>query len=93
MPDTSDTHIQVTAAAVQAMQEAALEGSMSLIKAYSSDMHVLDPVEDSQQVACMTTDDWHQTQWADLALGLIIARLQEGTLNHGQLKATGPPEL
>ena len=46
MPDTSDTHIQVTAAAVQAVQEAALKGSVSPIKAYSSDLHVLDSVED-----------------------------------------------
>ena len=60
MPDTSDMHIQFTAAAVQAVQEAALKGSMSLIKAYSSDMHVLDSVEDSQQVSCLTTDEWHQ---------------------------------
>ena len=78
MPDTSDTHIQVAAAAVQAVQEAALKGSASLIEAYSSDVHVLDPVEDSQQVACMTTDDWQQAQHADTVLGLIIARLQGG---------------
>ena len=32
MPDTSDTHIQVTAAAVQAVQEVALKGSTSPIK-------------------------------------------------------------
>ena len=33
---TSDMHIQVTAVAVQAMQEAAVEGSASLIKASNS---------------------------------------------------------
>ena len=55
------THIQVTAVAVWAMQEAALKGSTSPIKAYSSNVHVLDKVGDSQQVTCMTTDDWHQT--------------------------------
>ena len=60
MPDTSDMHIQVTAAAVLAVQETALKGSMSPIKAYSSDVHVMDPVVDSHQVICMATDDWHQ---------------------------------
>ena len=62
IPDTSDTHIQVIAVAVQAVQDAALEDSMSPIKAYSSNVNVLDPVEDSQQVPCMTTDDWHHAQ-------------------------------
>ena len=93
MPDTSDMHIQVTAVAIQAVQEAAVEGSVSLIEAYSRDVHILDPVEDSQQVACMTTDDWHQIQQADPVLGLVIARLQEVTLSQCQLKATNPPKL
>ena len=62
MPDTSDTHIQVTAVAVQAMQETAPEGSMNPMKAYSSNLHDLDSVEDSPQVACITTHDWHQAQ-------------------------------
>ena len=57
MPDTSDKCVQVTAAAVQAMQEAALKGSLSPIEAYSSNLHVPYSVEDSQQVACMTADD------------------------------------
>ena len=93
MPDTSDIHIHITVAAVQAMQETALEGSASLIKAYSSNVHVLDPIEDSQQVTCMTTDDWHQAQWVNPVLGLIIVRLQEGTLSQCQLKATETPKL
>ena len=59
MPDTSDTHIQVTAVAVQAIQEAALKDSVSPIKAYSSDWFVLYSVEDSPQVTCMTIDNWH----------------------------------
>ena len=50
MPDNSGTHLKVTAAAVQAVQEAALKGPASPIKAYSCDLHVLDPVQDSQQV-------------------------------------------
>ena len=81
MPDTSDTHIQATAVAVWAVQEAALEGSASPIKAHSSDMHVLKSVEDSQKVTCMTTDDWCQAQWADPFSSLIIARLQYRTLS------------
>ena len=93
MPDTSDMHIQVTAAAVWAMQEAALKGFMSPIKAYSSDVHGLDSVEDTLQVACMTTDDWHQAQQADLVLGLTIVRIQVGPLSQCQLKATSPPRL
>ena len=67
--------------------------SASLIKAYNSDVHVLHSVEGSQQVPCMTTDDWHQVQWADPVLGLVIARLQEGTLSQCQLKNTDPPKL
>ena len=93
MPDTSDTNIQVIAVAVWAMQDAALEGSVSPIKAYSSNVHILDSVEASQQVTCMTTDDWHQVQLADPVLGLVIVRLQEGTLSQCQLKETDSPEL
>ena len=44
----SGTHLKVTAAAVQAVQEAALEGPASPIEAYSCDLHVLDAVQDSQ---------------------------------------------
>ena len=35
-------------------QEAALKDSASPIKAYSYDLHILDAVQDSQQVTCMT---------------------------------------
>ena len=93
MPDTSYMHIQVTTAAVQAVQETAHKGSISPIEAYSSDVHVLDSVEESQQVACMAADDWHQAQQADPVLSLIIARLQDGTLSQCQLKTTSPPKL
>ena len=50
-----------------------------LIEAYSSNVHVLDTIKDSQQVTWLTIDDWDQAQWADPVLGLIIMRLQEGT--------------
>ena len=86
MPDTADTHIQVTATAVWAIQEATLKGSMILIEAYSNDLHILDAIEDGPQVACMTIDDWHQAQHVDLALNLVITRLQDGTLSQHQLK-------
>ena len=52
--DDSGTHLKGTAAAVWAMQEAALKGPTSPIKAYSYDLHILDSVQDSQQVTCMT---------------------------------------
>ena len=66
---------------------------MSLIKAYSSNLHVPDAVEDSPQVTCMTIDDWHQAQCTDQVLSLVITRLQDGTLSQHQLKTTDPPEL
>ena len=44
MPDNSGTHLKVTAAVVQAVQEAPLEGPASLIEAYSCDLHILDAV-------------------------------------------------
>ena len=80
MPDNSGTHLKLTAAAVQAVHQAALEGSASPIKAYSCDLHILDAVQDSQQVTCMTLEDWHQAQQADPTLSLVISRLCDGTL-------------
>ena len=80
MPDSSGTHLKVTAAAVWAMQEAVLKGPRSPIKAYSYDLHVLDAVQDSQQVTCMTLEDWHQAQQAAPTLCLVISRLWDGTL-------------
>ena len=75
MPDNSGTHLRVTAAVVQAVKEAALRGPTSPIEAYSCDLHVLDLVQDSQQVACRTLEDWHQAQQADPTLCLVISRL------------------
>ena len=80
MPDNSGTHLKVTAAAVWAVQEAALEGPASPIEAYSSDLNVLDAVQDSQQVTCMALEVWHQAQQADPTLCLVISRLWDGTL-------------
>ena len=80
MPDNSGTHLKVTAAAVQAVKEVALEGPASPIKAYSCDLHVLDTVQDSQQVTYMTLEDWCQAQQADPTLSLVISRLQDGTV-------------
>ena len=57
MPDNSGTHLKVTATAVQAVQEADLKGPISPIEAYSCNLHVLDAVQDSQQVTCMTLED------------------------------------
>ena len=80
VPITLDTHHQITAVAVHARQEAAIKGPMSPIEAYSCDLCILDPVVDGLQVACMTTNDWCQTQWTDPVLGFVIVRLQDGTL-------------
>ena len=75
IPDNSGTHPKVTAAAMWAVQEAALECPTSPIEAYSCNLHVQDSVQDSQQVACMTLEGWCQTQQVDWTLRLIISRL------------------
>ena len=93
MPDNTNSHIQVTAAAMQAMQEAALQGPASPIEAYSSDSHVLDILQDSNQVASMTLEDWCQAQEVDPILSLVIARLRDGVLGKSQPKATDLPEV
>ena len=77
MPDDTNNHIKVTAAAMQAVQEAALQGPASPIEAYSNDLHVLDVLQDSNQVASMTLEDWHQAQGVDPILSLVIARLRD----------------
>ena len=84
--------LKVTAAAVQVVQEAALKGPTSPIKAYSYDLHILHPVQDSQQVTCMILEDWHQAQQEDPTLNLVISRLQDGTLGQQWLKPTDPPK-
>ena len=91
--DDSGTHLKVTAAAVQAVQEAALKGAASPIKAYSYDLHALDTVQDSQQATCMTLEDWYQAQQEDPTLSLVISRLWDRTLGQQQFKPTYPPEF
>ena len=78
MPDNSGTHLQVTTVAVWPVQEASLECPTSSIEAYICDLHILDSVQDSQQVTCMTMEDWHQAQQADPTLSLVITRLWDG---------------
>ena len=76
------------------MQEAALKGPTSPIEAYSCDLHILDPVQDSQQVACMSIRRLAcQAQQTDPTLSLVIARLCDGTLGLQQSKQTDPPQL
>ena len=60
MPDSSGTHLKVTTAAVQAVQEAVLQGPTNPIEAYCSDLHVLDVLQDSKEIAGITLKDWHQ---------------------------------
>ena len=83
MPDSTSTHIKVTAAAMQAVQEAALQGPASPIEDYSSDLHVLDILQDSKQIARMTLEDWHQAQEVDPVLSPVITRLRDGMLGKG----------
>ena len=90
MPDNSNNHIKVTAAAMQVVQETALLGPVSLIEAYNSDLHVLDVLQDSNQVASMNLKDWHQAQEGNPVLSLVITRLRDGMLGKGQSKATNP---
>ena len=58
MPDSLGTGLKVNAAAIRAIQEAALDQHACPIEAYSCDLHVIGAVQDSQQVAQMTLDDW-----------------------------------
>ena len=80
MPDNLGTHLQVIAAEVWAVQEATLKGPTSPIEAYSYILHILDSVQDSQQITCMTIEDWCQVKQADPTLSLVITRLWDGTL-------------
>ena len=80
MPDNSGTGLKVTATAVGAIQEAALEKPVCPIEAYSYDLHVMGAIQDTKQVAQMTLDDWHQVKEVDPVLGIIITRLREGML-------------
>ena len=70
MPDNLGTSLKVTATAARAIQEAALEKPVVL--------HVIGAIQDSQQVAQMTLDDWWQAQESDPVLSIIIKRLRGG---------------
>ena len=76
-PNTLGTYTQLTAAMVLAVQEAALEDLTSPTEAYSCDLHVLELVDDSLSVTCMTTNDCQQGQ---LTGPQVIVRMQDGTL-------------
>ena len=93
IPESTSTHIKVTAAAMQAVQEAALQGSASPIEAYSSDLHILDILQDSKQIGSMTLEEWHQAQGVDPVLSLVIVRLRDGMLGKAQSKATDLPKV
>ena len=93
MPDNLDASIKVTATALRAIQEAALDKPACPIGAYSYDLHVIGAIQDSQQVAQMTLDDWQQAQEADPVLGKVIKRLGEGMLKQDWFNKTDSPEL
>ena len=93
MPDNSGTSQKVNAPAIRAIQEAALDQPACPIGAYSYDLHVVGAIQDSQQVAQMTLDDWQQAQEVDPVLGIIIKRLREGTLEQDWCKKTDSPKL
>ena len=93
MPDNLGTSLKVNAAAIRAIQEAALDQPACPIEAYSCDLHVIGAIQDSQQVAQMTLDDWQQAQEVDPVLGIIIKRLREGTLDQDWCKKTDSPKL
>ena len=56
IPDNSGTHLQVTAAAVQSVQDAGIKDLTNPIEAYSCDLHIMDSVQDNQQVTCLTLE-------------------------------------
>ena len=93
MPDSSGTSLKVNAAAIRAIQEAALHQPACPIEAYSCDSHVVGAIQDSQQVAQMTLDDWQQAQEVDPVLGIVIKRLREGTLEEDWCKNTDSPKV
>ena len=64
--------------------------SLSTISCY---LHMLDPIEDSQQVTCMTTEECQQAQLAYPILNEMIIRMQDGTLEQYQIKPTDPVGL
>ena len=93
MPDNLGTSLKVTATAVRAIQEAALEKPVCPIEAYSYNLHVVGAIQDSQQVAQIALDHWQQVQEADPVLATIMKRLREGMLEQDWSKKTDSPTL
>ena len=93
MPDSSGTSLNVNAAAIRAIQEAALDQPACPIEAYSCDLHVVGAIQDSQQIAQMTLDDWWQAQEVDPVLDIIIKRLREGMPDQDWCKNTDSPKV
>ena len=93
MPDSLGTGLKVNAAAVRAIQEAALDQPASPIEAYSCNLHVSGTIQDSQQVAQMTLEDWWRAQEVDPVLSIIIKRLKEGMLDQDWYKKIDSPKL
>ena len=78
MPDNLGTSLKVNAAAVRAIQEAALDQPACPIEAYSYDLHVVGAIQDSQQVAQMTLDDWCQAAGSRPCLGYNYKETKRG---------------
>ena len=93
MPDNLGTSLNVNAAAIRAIQEAALDQPACPIEAYSYELDVIGANQDSQQVAQMTLDDWHQVQEADPVLPIIVKRLREVMLEQEWPQKTDSPQL
>ena len=93
MPDNLGTTLKVNAAAIRAIQEAVLDQPVCPIEAYSYNLHVVGAIQDSQQVAKMTLDDWQQAQEVDPVLGIIIKGLKAATLDQDWCKQTNFPKL
>ena len=79
MANTTAMHC-LLAAIVPTIEEVVLESPSSLIEASSCNLHVLDPMENIEQVSCMTIEDWQWAQLVDPILRMVIAKLQDGTL-------------
>ena len=94
MPNSSGTHLKGhCSSCASCIRSCSLGGLISPIEAYSSDLHILDVLQDSKQITSMTLEDWHQAQEVDPVLSLVITRLRDRMLGKGQSKATDPPEV
>ena len=93
MSDSLGTSLKVNAAAIRTIQDAALDQPACPIEAYNCDLHVIGAMQDRQQVAEMTLEDWQQAQEVDPVLHIIIKRLREGTLDQYWCKKTDSLKL